>query len=38
VANLTANDGKSIILVFYSLDAIIAVGYMVNSLEYGPTH
>lgn len=30
---ITVNDGKSIILVFYSLDAIIAVGYRVNSLE-----
>lgn len=30
---ITANDGKSYLTNFYNLDAIIAVGYRVNSLQ-----
>lgn len=30
---ITANDGKNYNTNFYSLDAIIAVGYRVNSYE-----
>jgi hypothetical protein len=30
---ITANDGKKYLTKFYNLDAIIAVGYRVNSIE-----